>query len=633
MSNETVTYLLKLRDKFSGGMRTANQQVETLDKRSIGAAASIGRVGAALGALGILAASRAILTAGMNMEQTRVAFATFLGSAEKGNRVIAELNKFSNITPFNNDEVIKSGRVLLAAQVPAEKLQGTLKNIGDVASGSQVPLTELSSIYGKVLNKGKAQAEELNQLSERGIPILQVLSKQYGVTTEEILKMGSQGKITSDVIEGAFAAMTSEGGMFFNMMEKQSETAGGKLSTLQGSLGLLASELGERANPAVGELLDKAIQLTNYLSENKDTVIAVAKVMAQLTAAFVAYKVTVIATRKATLLFNAVQKAAVITNIFFTKGLKKARVAMRLFNVTAKANPIGLIVAALTIAIPLFIKLISSTNKLNATQRAALEINKRATEIYADEAGRLRVLQMTLESGNITQKKRGEIIQEINKNYGQYLDKLLTEKSTDEEIAVALERVNSALLKKAKIQAGKDILAENAKEQIKLERLLRSEKALTDKATEGFIDKAAAAGAYISGGRERYIKARVDEEKKAATERLKQLEEENKAIVKLTTTEIASDKKIKKQKVDKKIKEQKTKDLGVSTATLKTKDKKTLETGIKAGAAKQVIINIGNLVENFEIKTEQIKQAPIRVKEEMTKVLLDAVNDASLLQK
>jgi tape measure domain-containing protein len=621
MSTETVTYLLKLRDKFSKPMSIANQGVNSLDKGSQSAAISIGKVGMALGALGVFAAGKAILQAGMNMEQTRVAFATFLGDANKANQTIAELNQFSNITPFNNDEVIKSGRVLLAAQVPAENLTKTLKNIGDVASGSQVPLTELTGIYAKVLNKGKVQAEELNQLAERGVPILQVLADQYGVTSKEILKMGSEGKLTSDNIAEAFDVMSSEGGLFFNMMEKQSATAAGKLSTLQGGLGLLAAELGERANPAMGEILDKLINLTNFLKENQETVITVVKVMAQLTAAFIAYKATVIATQKATLLFNAVQKASVITNIFFTKGIKKARVAMRLFNVTAKANPIGLIVSGLILAIPLMLKLFSSTNKLSSGMQALANVNKRANKLHADQAAKLRVLKSTLDQGNLSQKKRSEIISQINKQYGEYLPKLLTEKSTDEEIAAALKTVNDELLRKARIQAGKDIILENAREAVKLERLLRNEKELTAEATKGFANQAALLGSKIGFQGEKQEKALVDKKRKDLNERLKQLSEEDAAILKLTNTEVNRD-RIKKKAID-----------GNGGVSLDGKSRKTLETGIKAGAAKQVIINIGNLVENFEIKTENIKQAPIRVKEEMTKVLLDAVNDASLMQR
>lgn len=618
MSTETVTYLLKLRDKFNKPLGIANKGVTSLDQRSAAASVSIGRMGAALGALGILAAGKAILQAGMNMEQTRVAFATFLGDADKANNVIAQLNEFSNITPFNNDEVIKSGRVLLAAQLPAEKLTETLRKIGDVAAGSQVPLNELTSIYAKILNKGKVQAEELNQLSERGIPILQVLADQYGVTTQEILKMGSEGTLTADVVGKAFSKMSGEGGIFFNLMEKQSATAAGKLSTLQGSLGLLAAELGEKANPAVGGLLTKLIALVNMLKDNQETVILVAKTVGLMTVAFLAYKATVIATQKATLIFNAVQKASVITNIFFTKGLKKARVAMRLFNVTAKASPIGLIVSALVLAIPLFIKLTNSVKKVSARQKVLNNVSKQASEIFAKEASRVNVLKNTLEKGNVTQKERGDIIKEINANYGPYLDKLLTEKSTDEDIAAALEKVNAQLRIKARLQAIDKQIAITSDKEFALEQIRDNKRKLAARATEGFINKARLLfklkfkGAASLTGEMTKAEAELEHEIGNVREELDELFELQKKISK---EEIKTNKKI------------------TTTTTLDDKTKKRLETGIRAGAPKIININIGNLVENFEIKTEQFKQAPIRVKEEMTKVLLDAINDAALLQR
>lgn len=625
MSTEKVTYLLQLRDKFSKNLNTANSGLSRLDRNAQTASISLRSVGSALGALGILAAGKAIFQAGVNMEQTRVAFATFLKDADKANKVITELNQFSNVTPFNNEEVIKSGRVLLAANTPAEKLTATLKNIGDVASGSQVPITELSSIYAKIMNKGKAQAEELNQLAERGIPVLDVLATKFGTTAAGVLEMGSKGKITADVMAEAFSTMSSEGGMFFNMMEKQSATTGGKLSTLQGSLGLLAAELGESANPAISELIDKLISLTNYLKDNKETVITIVKWTARLATAFVAYKATVFATQKAVLLYNAVQKTAVITNIFLTKGLKKARVAMRLFNVTAKANPIGLIVSGLVLAIPLLMKLFGQTQKLSVQQRVLNEVNAKAASIYAESASRLNVLKATLESGNLTQKKRGEIIKDLNKNYGQYLDKLLTEKSTDEEIAKALEQVNIQLLRKAKLQAIEEKIKETSKKQLELELLRNDAERTRQKATEGFWAKLKILSAKIHfrGGEEETRLTREEQEK--LKEEYIDTEKELKALLDMQKE---ASKGIKAPKIKPKY----TPKGDGPKATLDEASKDRLETGIKAGAPKIINVSIGNLVESFNIETTQINEAPIRVKEEMTKVLLEAFNDATLLQ-
>jgi hypothetical protein len=46
---------------------------------------------------------------GGEMEQTRIAFATFLKDADKANKVIADLNQFANVTPYDNQSVIQSG--------------------------------------------------------------------------------------------------------------------------------------------------------------------------------------------------------------------------------------------------------------------------------------------------------------------------------------------------------------------------------------------------------------------------------------------------------------------------------------------------------------------------------------------
>ena len=630
MSTEKVVYLLELRDKFSKTLGTANKGLNQLDRNAGAASLSLGKVKGVLAGLGVGMVAKEIFTAGMNMEQTRVAFATFLKDAEKGNRVIGELNKFSNITPFDNAEVIKSGRVLLAANVPAEKLTGILKNVGDVASGAQVPLTELSSIYAKVMNKGKAQAEELNQMSERGIPILQVLADQYNITREEIMKMGSQGKITSDVIAGAFQSMTSEGGMFFNMMEKQSATTGGKLSTLKGSLGLLAAELGESANPAIGGLIDKLIDLVNYLRENKDMIISVVKWVGRGAAAFVAYKATVFATQKAVIFYNAAKRAAIITNILFTKGLKKARVAMRLFNVTTKANPIGLIVSGLTLLLPLLKKHFDVTKHLNAEQRVAARLNSRHTEIYTEQAAKLKVLSSQLKQGNLTQKERGKIIKELNSSYGQYLDNLLTEEATEKEIAEAIKKINVQLKQKALIQAIEEDLVNLAKERLKIIKETANTEEMRSKAytgVGGFL-KTAYQSLKVFGEQGRVLTAQeamassLKEEYKGQFNALKENSKEMDYLLSLQRKMGTEESNIQKKRDAK----------GERVVGLDKQTAQRLETGIKAGAPKIININIDKLVESFNIETKQITEAPIRVREEMTKVLLDSINDAALMQ-
>lgn len=288
---EDVRYRISLEDRFSGPLSGARRGVSSFDGAVERTSQSTDRMQGSLGSfakkLGLVAAGVAVakktldglrtsFNLGAQMEQTEIAFGTFLRSAEKGVKVIDELNEFANVTPFDNEEIIKSGRVLLAANIPAEQLTETLRSIGDVAAGANVPINELSNIYAKAMNKGKLQAEELNQLAERGIPIISQLSEEFGVTKQEVFELGSKGKITSDVLEKAFKNMTKDGGIFFNLMNKQSESASGLLSTLQGKMKLAATEMGKRMLPAVKNttkglirFADKLIEITRIPVEKK----------------------------------------------------------------------------------------------------------------------------------------------------------------------------------------------------------------------------------------------------------------------------------------------------------------------------------------------------------------------------
>jgi len=625
-TTERVQYLLELRDKFSRQMNTADKATNRADesaKRLAGTLKSLVPLFSAGAAIaGIKKTVELYEAEEQALAQVKQGLIATNGAVGRTfQQLTAQADALQKKTVFGNEAILAgvTAQLQTFTNVSGTSFDRAQKAVLDLTARLDGPRAGMEALRGKAIQVGKALNDPVAGMT--------ALSRS-GVTFSQAQKdMIKQLVKTNQTAEAQNIILSELERQYGGSAEAAANTATGQLIQFENRMGDIGEKIGAFLIPHLLELAKKFESLVEFVQKNATTFEKYGKIAIRVGAALVAYRVTLVAIRKATLLYQAAQKAAIITNILFTKGLKKARVAMRLFNVTAKANPIGLIVAGLTLLVPLLIKAFSSTKKLNATMRAANAINKKATEIYADQASRVKVLQTTLEAGNLTQKQRGEIIREINKDYGQYLDKLLTEKSTDEEIAAALERVNNALLRKARIQAGKDILAENAKEQIRLERLLRDEQALTEKATEGFLDKAAATAAYISGGRERYIKARVEEEREAAQEALKNLEEENRAIVKLTNTEIQSQKKIKRAS------ESGTTETSGKTVGLDKETKRKLETGIRAGAPKIVNINIGSLIESFNIETKQFKEAPIRVKEEVTKVILDALNDASLLQR
>jgi tape measure domain-containing protein len=215
-------------------------------------------LGAAIAGGAMVQGIKTLSRLGAQAEQTKVAFKTFLGSAAEAEKTIAKLNKFSAVTPFEATQVKQAGKALLAFGIENENLIDTLTMVGDTAAATGKDFNELAIIYGKAKTAGTLFSEDINQLTEAGIPIIDELSKVLGVATNQVKKMASEGKIQFPQLEEAFRNMTGEGGRFFNLMAEQSKTFGGRLSTLVGNFTMLAERIGGFTNSFLGPFVDMA---------------------------------------------------------------------------------------------------------------------------------------------------------------------------------------------------------------------------------------------------------------------------------------------------------------------------------------------------------------------------------------
>lgn len=200
--------------------------------------------GAVVGALSkVYDGLKQILGKAGEFEQTRIALETMTGSAEVAGATLAEIQEFSANTPFEFPELANSTKQLMAFGMAPRTAIDTMKALGDVAAGTGADIGELSSVIGKIKSKGKAQTEELNQLAERGIPIYDELAKVTGKSGDELRKMVESGAIGLPEIQESLSNMTSEGGKFFGMMEKQSNSLLGLVSTLKDNFGIFLNQL------------------------------------------------------------------------------------------------------------------------------------------------------------------------------------------------------------------------------------------------------------------------------------------------------------------------------------------------------------------------------------------------------
>jgi tape measure domain-containing protein len=207
---------------FAGTALTAGLSALTSGLQSL--------AGAAVGAIG-----HGVKLAA-DYETASLSFEVMLGSADKATDLMKKLSDFGAATPFQLPELIDASKKLIAFGISTENLFPTLNNLGNVAAGLNIPFAELADVYGKIKVSGTVFNEDLNQLAGRGIPIQEMLAKQLGKTNAEIKKMSSDGKISFENIEKAFASLGGEGGKFAGLMDRQSKSLAGLWSTAQDTI-------------------------------------------------------------------------------------------------------------------------------------------------------------------------------------------------------------------------------------------------------------------------------------------------------------------------------------------------------------------------------------------------------------
>lgn len=107
-------------------------------------------------------------------------------------------------TAYGLDSAASVAASAVAAGVrPGQDLERTLKLVGDAAAIAKTDLSSMGSIVNKVATSDMMQMDVANQLMDAGIPILQMVASEMGVTAEEARKMASKGQVSFETFQTA----------------------------------------------------------------------------------------------------------------------------------------------------------------------------------------------------------------------------------------------------------------------------------------------------------------------------------------------------------------------------------------------------------------------------------------------
>jgi len=203
-----------------------------------GARLAVGSLAGAAGIGGLAVAFGGAATAGISfnnqLEQADIAFTTMLGSGEKAQVFLNELKAFAAATPFEFPDLVDASQKLLAMGFAAKDVRPLLTDVGNAAAAMGSGASGVDAItraLGQMKATTTVQLGEINQLTEQGIPGLQLLADHLGITTSKAREMIEQGEVSADTFIEAFEEFA--GNNYGGMMAKQAKTASGAWSTLK----------------------------------------------------------------------------------------------------------------------------------------------------------------------------------------------------------------------------------------------------------------------------------------------------------------------------------------------------------------------------------------------------------------
>lgn len=275
---------------FKKAMSEAEGSVDSLKKKFSRFGDSMKKIGkkwTLFATTPIVGAGVAALKAAADFEQLEVAFETMLGSGEKAQQLLKDLEVFAKGTPFEFTTLTDSTKRLLAYGTAAEDVIPTVEMLGNISSGIGMDkLPQLTLAFGQVQAATKLTGAELRQFSEAGVPLLGTLADNFNVTAAEMIEMISAGEVGFEDVKTALMSMTEEGGKFHNLMQEQSQTTAGQFSNLKDELGFLARDIGTILIPIAVELIQKLRDLVSWFNglseEQKKTILVIVGIVAAI---------------------------------------------------------------------------------------------------------------------------------------------------------------------------------------------------------------------------------------------------------------------------------------------------------------------------------------------------------------
>lgn len=448
-------------DKFKSANQTLSLSFDGLASK-LGLLFGIDRISAYVGK---------VVEVTKEFERQKVALDAIIRDQDASHTIWNQTVQLALKSPFQLKELVTYTKQLAAYRIETEKLHDTTKRLADVSAGLGVDMSRLILAYGQIRAATYLRGTELRQLTEAGIPMLEELATYFtelegrAISAGDVFEMISKRMVTFKDVEEVFKRMTDAGGVFFDMQEKQSQTLYGTISNLKDAYDIMLNEIGQSNYGFTKTFLSFLKDAATNWREWEFRLQVLVPLLASTRLAQIALSSAIKNFGTATLWGNSAIKKKIGSTLLdiSTMTLQEARIygvsaaqyaaakATLFFQSVVRGLWVLFKSAAPFLAVAAIIEIVRVMTK---AKREAEELRKELSKIAVEEANNVdrsakayKDLVARLSLANKGSLERKQIINQLNSQYGEYLDFLVDENTSVKQLAdsygVVVERIKN----------------------------------------------------------------------------------------------------------------------------------------------------------------------------------------------
>lgn len=183
--------------KAQASLRTLSDKVGAVGSTLSGIGRSLLPVTAGFAGMGAAAVKTTVDFTKL-YESTMIVFEKMLGGKDAANGLYDSLLKTAKASTFSQETFLRCGKQLVGMGLSAQDTTKYMQAVSDAVSGfggTSANIEQVAEAFAKISTTGKIYTEDINQLANNGIDAMRILANSYGVTTDEMRSMVSDGAV------------------------------------------------------------------------------------------------------------------------------------------------------------------------------------------------------------------------------------------------------------------------------------------------------------------------------------------------------------------------------------------------------------------------------------------------------